>query len=112
MLINMERKTARMSTAGDAGEQILRHRIRELIEDNRILRRRVLESKRREIALKDRVIRTVRSVFEGVAESPTSLTVRDAATQTGASPASGSVESAPGPQPATRPTPGASGLGG
>jgi len=104
-----KRTTVRMSTAKEAGDQILKLRIRELVADNKALRRRVLELQRKEMALKDRIIRSIRQEFEQC--TPASPERVDKGTQTGASPASGSVESAPGPQPATRPTPGASGLG-
>jgi len=87
-----------MSTSREAGDQIPRRRIRELIDENRALRRKVLELKRKEMNLKDRVIRSVRTTFE---ETPGSILspTRDAASQTGASPESGSVSGAPATTP-------------
>lgn len=38
--IGMERRTARMSTSREAGETILRRRIRELVDENKALRRK------------------------------------------------------------------------
>jgi len=94
------RKTARLSTAPDADDQILRRRIRELVEESKMLRRKVLEAKRKEMAVKDRLVRKIRSVFEEVSPSPSpaSPTRREVATRTGEwELASGSVEGAPSP---------------
>jgi len=101
----MGSRTAGMSTSKEAGDQILGRMIRELVDKNGALRRKVLELKRKEMNLRDRVIRNVRRTLEETPGSPLSPT-REAATQTGASPASGSVSGAPapGPGPATAPT--------
>jgi len=101
------KRTARMSTAREAGELILKARVRELIAENKALRRKLLESQRREMALKDRFIRGVRQAFNQ--QSPTSPQRQDKGTQTGASPASGSVSVAPSTAPTIEPTPGRSG---
>jgi len=57
-------RTARMSTSREAGDQILRLRVRELNADNRALRRRPLGLQKREMVLKDRIIRGIRQEFE------------------------------------------------
>jgi len=95
-----------MSTAREAGELILKTRVRELIAENKALRRKLLESQRREMALKDRVIRGVRQAFHQ--QSPASPERQDKATQTGVPPASGSIRRAPAGTPTAGPTPGGS----
>ena len=100
------RQTARMSTAREAGELILKTRKRELIAENKALRRKLLESQRREMALKDQVIRGVRLAFNQ--QSPTSPERQDKGTQTGVPPASGSIGRAPAGTSTAGPTPGGS----
>jgi len=94
-----------MSTSREARESILRRRIRELIDENKVFRRKIHELERKEMTLRDRVLRNVRKTFEEVLDSPTSPPKLDATTQT--EPVSGSDGGAPAPSP-NAPTPGGS----
>jgi len=50
--MSQEKKTAKMSTSGEAGEGILRRGVREVVDENRALRRNVLELKWKEMNLR------------------------------------------------------------
>jgi len=100
-----EKRTARMSTSREAGEGISRKRIRELVDENRALRRKIHDSKRKEMTLRDRILRNLRKTFEDLPVSPSSPTRSDAGTQTGDSPASWSMGKAQASPPLDTPTP-------
>jgi len=103
-----KRTSARMSTAREAGDQILKIRVRELVAENRTLRRRILELQRKEMVLRDRIIRAIRQEFDQLPKSPTSPERSEASTQTDGA-ASGSVRCTPAPLPVVGTTPGGSG---
>jgi len=103
----MERRTARMSTAADAGNSLLKERIKQMKDQIRELRQQLVEKQRSTASLQGRVIQAVTREFQ---VKPGSLsggqTIKlepemvDKAVQATMSPASGSVSGAQAPLPA------------